>query len=312
MFLFASLTCRSFHEALALVQISVVIPVHSGGERTIGDCLRALEGQTLPRGDYEVIVVADGGAKEINASLREGFDVRLLSQEHKGAPSARNTGWRAAEGEWVAFTDHDCIPSRTWLSSLLNVVSNGKESAFGAAGPIFGFESYSPPARFVDLTHGLDSERLLSHPTFPFAPSGNLMYRRDAVAKVGGFDERYCSYDACDLHTRLRQVCEGGFYFEPRAVVLHRHRASWRAYWHQQLNYGRGLGQFFLHHQEVVEWSLWREMCAWSTVVSFAVRASLPGRDDASLIRRGNFVKHLAQRVGFVNAYWNWDERKRW
>ena len=311
MLLFSSLTAIVF-VALALVQVSVVIPVHGGSGLILGGCLRALEAQTLPRSDYEVIVVADGDQDQVEDSMTEGFDVRLLSLEHRSAPAARNRGWQVAGGEWVAFTDQDCVPSRNWLSSLLDAVSKSKESALGAAGPMVGFESNSSPARFVDLTHGLDSERLLSHPKFPFAPSGNLMYRRDAIAEVGGFDERYFSYDACDLHTRLRQLCGGEFYFEPRAVVLHRHRTSWRAYWRQQFNYGRGMGQFFLHHRGAVEWSMRRELHAWGEVTSFAVSACLPGRDDASLIRRGNFVRHLAQRVGFVTTYWNWDERKRW
>jgi glycosyltransferase involved in cell wall biosynthesis len=295
-----------------MVQVSVVIPVYDVSERTLSDCLRALEGQTLPRSDYEIIVVVDGELNDASTSFGDGFDARLLRQEHRGAPAARNSGWRSARGEWVAFTDHDCIPTRTWLSSLLKAVVNGKDDVLGAAGPILGFESNSPPARFVDLTRGLDSERLLSHPTFPFAPSGNLMYRLEALSKVGGFDERYRSYDACDLHTRLRQVCGGQFYFEPRAVVLHRHRANWKAYWRQQVNYGRGLGQFFLRHRGLVDWSLWCETRAWGKVATLAFGACLPGRDDAALIRRGNFVKHLAQRIGFVNAYWNWTERKRW
>jgi glycosyltransferase involved in cell wall biosynthesis len=293
------------------MKVSVVVPAYNA-ERTLGDCLSALKRQDLSNGDYEVIVVEDGSA-DSSANVAQSFDVILLrARSRRGAAAARNVGFRAAEGKWVAFTDADCIPSRGWLRNLLSAVNKfkGDQKVLGVAGRTLGFQSNSPPARFVDLTGGLDAERHLKHPNFPFAPLGNVMYLRRALEVVGGADERYCSYEACDLHYRLLQEYGGVLCFEPRAVVFHRHRADWKSYWNQQLWYGRGVGQFYLHHR--VKWSVWRELRAWGDVSGLAIRACLPGGDDRGLIRRGNFVKHLAQRLGFMCSYWNWAERKRW
>ena len=189
---------------------------------------------------------------------------------------------------------------------------HGDGQALGAAGRVVGYRSESAAARFVDLSGGLDAERHLAHPTFPFAPSGNLMYRRSVLEAAGGFDARYRSYEACELHTRLRRTHGGTFHFAPRAVVLHRHRRTWADYWRQQIAYGAGYAQFVLHHRAAIGWSARREATAWREIARLAVAACRSGEGDAILMRRGALVKALAQRLGFVTTYWNPAERARW
>jgi GT2 family glycosyltransferase len=138
------------------------------------------------------------------------------------------------------------------------------------------------------------------------------MYRRSALLAAGGFDDRYVSYEACELHQRLREDQRGEFYFVPRAVVLHRHRSSWRGYIRQQFNYGRGMGQFYWHQRSKIGWTLGRELSAWMDLMRAAAAALTPGSGDHSLVRRGMFLKQLAQRLGFDLVYWNRRERGRW
>jgi len=295
-----------------MTRVAVVIPVYNGAA-TLADCLRAVLMQNLPRAEYETIVV-DDGSTDATVSVVEGFPVRLLKQPHAGVSAARNAGAQAATGEWVAFTDADCVPSRGWLRALLAAVQpqDGARPALGAAGRVLGYESHSAAARFVDLSGGLDAERHLAHPRFPFAPSGNAMYHRQTFIDGGGFDRRYTSYETCEMHNRLLRLHGGAFYFVPTAVVLHRHRDGWGAYWRQQVGYGSGYAQFLLHHKDQLPWSVWREIGAWGGVVGLGVRACWPGRDDRALVRRGTFVKQLAQRTGFVTTYWRREERARW
>jgi glycosyltransferase involved in cell wall biosynthesis len=292
--------------------ISVVIPVYNGAQ-TLSDCLRALTTQSLARADYEIIVV-DDGSRDATAAIARGFAVQVCQQVNRGAPAARNTGWQAARGDWIAFTDADCIPSRAWLRLLLDAVRpiEGAPPALGAAGAVLGHQSTAPAARFVDLSAGLDTERHLQHPRFPFAPSGNVLYRRAALAAVGGFDPRYTAYDACDLHTRLCRDQPGAFHYVPHAVVVHRHRTTWSAYWRQQLSYGKGYGQFLWRWRAQAPWSLRHELHAWAEILRLGLAACRGGEDDHALVRRGRFVKTLAQRLGFVSVYWNPAERARW
>ncbi len=294
------------------IEISVVICVYNGAE-TLADSLRAVLAQSFPRPRYEVIVVDDGSTDD-SAAIAAQFDVQLLRAPHRGHVAAKNLGWRAARGEWVAFTDDDCGPTRNWLTLLRHAVEQGDaaEPVLGAAGRIAGYPSPSPVPRYVELTGGFNTDRHLQHPTFPFAPGGNLLYRRAALVAVDGFDERYASYDTCELHTRLRRRVGGAFRYEPRAVVFHRHYTTWSDFFRQQRGYGRGLAQFMLHHRGEAPWSPWRELRAWGAVAAHGAAALRPGHDDDALVRRGDVVRQLALRLGFFETYFNRGERRRW
>jgi glycosyltransferase involved in cell wall biosynthesis len=290
--------------------LSVVVPVRDG-EATLATCLQGLAAQSLPRDRFEVIVV-DDGSTDASAAIAERLATLVVSRPAGGAGAARNTGWHAARGRWVAFTDADCLPSRSWLAALDAAIARNGNDGLGGAGPTIGYDSATAPARFVDLIGSLDGQRHLDHPTFPFAPSCNVVYRRDALVTVGGFDERFCSYEACDLHTRLLDTAPGPFAFVPRAVVFHRHRDSWRDYWRQQYSYGQGYAQFVWRYRDRLRWSRREEARAWASVVRAGLSTlSVTGGDDG-LVRRGMLVKLLAQRLGFDSTFWRGAERARW
>jgi glycosyltransferase involved in cell wall biosynthesis len=297
---------------------SVVIPAYQA-EATLGECLAALDAQSLPRDRYEIIVVDDGSRDRTGEIARSRPGVRVVRQENRGAAAARNHGWRIATGTWIAFIDADCVPSRGWIAALLRAVrGNGSDAkpALGAAGKTLGLGSATEAARFADLIGSLDAERYLAHPRWPFAPSCNLLYRRDALAACDGFDERFVTYEACDLHTRLREADGGSFVYVPHAVVFHRHRATWRAYWRQQRAYGIGYAQFVRRRAGEIPWSAAAELRAWGAIVSLAASGLVPAlarkNGDEHLVRRGQLVKALAQRIGFDSAYWRTVERRRW
>ena len=291
------------------MKVSVVIPVYNGAG-TLGDCLRALQQQTLEREAYEVIVV-DDGSTDGSARIAHEFHVRVIRQANAGAPAARNTGVRAARAQWVAFTDADCVVSRGWLASLL-AAAQARPDSLGAAGKTIGLASQTPAARFVDLMGGLDALRYLQHPVYPFAPTANALYRRGHLLAVGGFDVRYATYDACDLHTRITRRFRGSFPYEPRALVLHKHRRSWKAYWRQQFFYGVGYAQFMLSHKRELRWSVAHQARAAYDVLAKAVMALVPARGDDAIVRRGSLIRALAQQAGFLRAYYSRSERRRW
>jgi glycosyltransferase involved in cell wall biosynthesis len=293
-------------------QVTVVVPARNA-QRTLPDCLRALASQTLPADQYEVIVVVDRASRDGSGALAGEAGVRVLTSAASGPAAARNAGIAAARTDWVAFTDADCIPSRPWLAQLLKTAAGleGPEP-LGAAGSTLGYHSTSAPARYVDLTGGLHADRHLAHERYPWAPTANVMYRRAALEAVGGFDARFRTYEGCDLHTRLLRQVGGAFGFSPGAVVLHHHRGTWRAYWRQQLGYGVGYGQFFRRYENELAWTVSDELMAWLSAFSAAGRAVLARGSDGRLLARGNAIKLLAQRIGFVRAYWNPAETRRW
>lgn len=61
-----------------------------------------------------------------------------------------------------------------------------------------------------------------------------------------------------------------------------------------------------------IQWSRLREAREWVALAPAAVAICIRGDSDAVLVRRGTFVKRLAQRVGFAATYSRADERARW
>ncbi len=291
-----------------MIQISVIVPVYNNA-KTLDKCLRALSQQSLPRDQYEVIVI-DGDSNDRSAEIAQTWPVRLLNIAERSAAIKRNTGAKFAQGNWLAFTDADCIPSRNWLKFLWGSV-NGLD-VWGAAGKTLGYESRSDAARFVDLTGGLDAGTYLTHPHYPWAPTCNMLIQQQLFQNLNGFDERYFNFEYCDFHLRARACTSSKFLYEPRAVVLHHHRSSWREYWRQQFFYGHGYGQFMWKYRDRFHWNVWRELKAWGHLLRLSIDALRPGHDDRSLVRRGMLVKQLAQRLGFDRTYYNQSERAKW
>ena len=291
--------------------VSVIIPAYNAAA-TLRDCPAAAQQQRLPPGrSFELLVVDDGSTDETPALCRTmGVPVRRRPSRG-GAGAARNSGAAATAGEWIAFTDSDCVPARRWLAALWEAAQRAGPETLGAAGATIGHRSQTPAARFVDLAGGLDARRHLTHPVFPFAPTGNVLLRRSAFEAVGGFDERFDSYEGADLYHRLARAHAGEVVFEPRAVVLHAHRSSWRAYWKQQSSYGRGYAQLFLRYPGELPWSWMRELAAWGRIAGLAARACA-ACGDRGLVGRGMLIKHVAQRIGFMRNYWSRRERRRW
>jgi glycosyltransferase involved in cell wall biosynthesis len=98
--------------------ISVIIPVWNSGA-LLRRCLEALARQTLGPDCFEIIVV-DNGSSDDSAAIANSFPgVVLLSEPRPGSYAARNRGLARARGDFIAFTDADCVPAPDWLEQAL-------------------------------------------------------------------------------------------------------------------------------------------------------------------------------------------------
>ena len=100
--------------------ISVVIPTRDRNE-TLARCLDRLApcGQSLPHDQYEVIVSDDSAHAAARELIFDRYPwVRWTAGPRRGPAANRNAGSRVARGEWLAFTDDDCLPELGWLESF--------------------------------------------------------------------------------------------------------------------------------------------------------------------------------------------------
>jgi hypothetical protein len=154
--------------------VSVVIPVKDR-KALLAETLDGLEAQDY--GDFEVVVVDDGstdGSGALAASRTvKGRPVRVVDGGGKGAVHARAVGVDAAHGDVLAFTDSDCIPTPRWLQVGVAALDAGADIVNGL----------TQPARAV-----LPLERSMGSGTEGLYPTCNMLYRRDAFERAGGFD----------------------------------------------------------------------------------------------------------------------------
>ena len=123
-------------------EISVIIPVYNT-EQFLGNCLSSVLAQTFT--DFELIVVNDGSTDKSAAIIGEFAkkDSRIvpLQQENKGLSEARNTGIKAARGNWITFVDSDDMLASHFLQKLWDAAKQNNASIACSDKQLFWKES---------------------------------------------------------------------------------------------------------------------------------------------------------------------------
>jgi glycosyltransferase involved in cell wall biosynthesis len=185
-------------------EISVVVPTRNRRD------LLPLTLQTVlaQRGvELEAIIVDDGSIDDTGQMIATLGDARVRVIRHEtplGVATARNHGWHAATGEWVAFVDDDDLWAPTKLADQLRVAREVCASwAYGGAVNVsldLRVVGGKPPPSPRALLNGL--------PRWNLVPGGcsNVIVTRAALDGVGGFDSRLVNLADWDLWIRLAQL----------------------------------------------------------------------------------------------------------
>jgi glycosyltransferase involved in cell wall biosynthesis len=86
------------------MSVSIVIPCYNQGH-FLGEAIASAGAQE--NFVSEIVVVDDGSTDETPAVAARGGLVTYIRQERRGLSEARNSGWRAASGDYVVFLDAD-------------------------------------------------------------------------------------------------------------------------------------------------------------------------------------------------------------
>jgi glycosyltransferase involved in cell wall biosynthesis len=229
-------------------RLSVVIPTFNRRDR-LERVLAALERQTTPASEFEVVVVDDGstdGTSEWLAQRSTTFELRGVRQANAGPARARNAGVELAIGEIVLFLDDDVEPVPELISEHLR--THAAEPNVVVIGPLASLPHYDQPWVAWEQAKVEAQYRAMERgdwaPTFRQFWTGNASLARQHVIGVGGFDPSYLRAEDVELGVRLQD--RGlGFRFNPRARGLHfaeRSLASWERV-HE--SYGRAEVQIF-------------------------------------------------------------------
>lgn len=192
------------------MRVSVIVPTYHE-ESGIEAFLRQFGRQTLPRSEFEIIVV-DGGSEDRTREIASLHADRVLVQTSRGIGGARNDGVAIARGGIVATTDADCRVPDDWLERIAAHFDDPTVVAVcGPDGPLE--PSWKARAIFLFVRSVI---RLAALAGVYGTGGTNSAFRKDAFLAVGGYRPLPHS-DDIDLGVRMR-AC-GRIVYDPRLYV---------------------------------------------------------------------------------------------
>jgi glycosyltransferase involved in cell wall biosynthesis len=168
-------------------KVSVAIPVYNGAD-LVGKALDSVYSQTF-RG-FEVIVVDDGSTDDSAEVVSSYPNVRLIRQSNHGIGYTRQRLVEEAQGEWIAFLDHDDYWEPTKLETQIPLAVDPEvgliHSGYGFVFPDGRVERHGDSQARCTLDHVLPN-CLINNCT--------TVVRRQAIFEAGGFENTSCAED---------------------------------------------------------------------------------------------------------------------
>ena len=210
------------------ITVAAVIPLYNGAE-FIEEAIRSVLAQTEPVD--ELIVVNDGSkdnGPEIVNSLSASYPIMFLHQANSGQSSARNAAIRHTSCTHIAFLDQDDVWYKNHIEMLKSqflednvhnlAVSYGNLDQIDKAGRMIlhcCLDLVPTPQPKMSLRQHLEHDLFI-------LPSASLVLK-EAIERVGMFDERLSGYEDDDLFTRLFSATYGSAYINKSVT-------KWRMY----------------------------------------------------------------------------------
>ncbi len=185
------------------IQFSIIIPAHNE-EDHIADCIRCAQSQ---KGDFGVeIIVVNNASTDKTESTAESMGVLVIDEPRKGVGRARKTGTEVARGDLILHIDADTHLPEDYLIQVKKRFDN--DSKLVCVGGQFYF--YDANLFWYLL-------RPVLFPVFylfaklsmgdTVGPMGNnMVFKKSAYNKVGGFDASLNYGEDFDLNRKLSKI----------------------------------------------------------------------------------------------------------
>lgn len=237
------------------MMLTVVIPTRNK-RPLLQRTLAALLAQDAGGAAWDVVVVNDGSTDDtgefLAAEAARQPRLKVVSPPaNVGRAAARNLGWRAAAGRWVLFLDDDILAPAGLLAAHLEVLASGP--GVGTIGPAVTDPDIIDAPHF----HYIDTRGVAKLPAGPapgkYFVTQNAAVPREALERIGGFDEDFSAYGFEDMDIGFR-LEEAGVAFQVLPAPVPRH----------------------IHHHTLAEYLQKKRICGQSSLRQVAGRH--PGR----------------------------------
>src|SRR6266404_2222385 len=185
--------------------VDVVIPVYDERAEALSATVSACLKQTHPIA--RILVVDDGSPKPVSLpkSAQSSGQIFLLRLARNGGISAaRNAGLANSKTTFVACVNTEVLPDADWLDTCVDYLRNRASvgAVYTRLVPLKPKRLFSRwRMRFLEAKFGQECGASL------FAPGHAVLFRREALDAVGGYDVRYqLHHEDSDICLRMKKA----------------------------------------------------------------------------------------------------------
>ena len=264
--------------------ISIIIPVRDNQEgvnRFLRLFLEKHSEESFPKEVIFVDNLSKLGLTIPRQYSRSGLSIKVVRSNRKGPACARNDGSAEAQGDWLLFTDSDCLPTETFLSGYFPSV-NG---AIAYAGNI--------KALGIDkLSRYYDSQKIFVPPegkmgSPQYFVTANALVWRKGFEVAGGFDVAFPIAGGEDIDLSIRLTQFGKLAYALESCVIH--------------DFGDG---FFGFIKRFVRYGIGNRILAEKYGIDLSPHRFVPNQNSVAN-RILSFVQHRALSWGYNSRHLN-------
>lgn len=238
--------------------VSIVV-VTKNEEKHIRDCITSLMRLDYPKEKYEIIVV-DGASTDKTREIVKEYPIKLIIDKKGGLANSRNIGIKTAKGDYIASTDADCVVKEDWLKNLVKSIQEAPEDVVAVGGPNLIFEDDAPFAKLVGYMQGTffasggapQSYKIDENKYVFGIPNCNVLYKKDKLLEVGGFDNSLSIGEDAEINSRLTKRGYKYLYL-PDAIVWHHQPDSLKKFITKMYLYGEAMAKL-VRMRKVIRW----------------------------------------------------------
>jgi cellulose synthase/poly-beta-1,6-N-acetylglucosamine synthase-like glycosyltransferase len=258
----------------ALPSVSIVVTCRNNAQ-TIGECLQALINQDYPKDAIEILVL-DACSTDATTEIARQYTPHVYC-EPLNAAAAYNYALKLTRHSILGFVDSDAKVEREWLRKLVPHLDEAQVA--GVSGSIETWNPENPWARSIGYEIKNRYSRIGKY-TGRIATM-NLLLKRSVIEEVGGWDENFPSQYDTDFGYRMSRL---GYKiaYEPDAKCYHYNRPTVRAFWRQQLQYGKNTTRLYFKHgrlargDEITDVGMNLQPALYLAVLVFALLGIVP------------------------------------
>jgi len=224
----------------AKANVSIIVAAYNSQD-TIEECLNSILAQKYPADSVEIIVM-DGGSKDNTVKIAQQYPLKVFSIR-LNCPAAYNYAQKIAQHSVLGFIDADAKVEKEWLQKLVPRLN--EPNVAGVSGSIETWNQDNPWARCIGYELKNRYQRIGKY-TGRIATM-NLLMKKDVIEEVGGWDEKLPSQYDTDIGFRISAK---GYKiaYEPTALCYHFNRPTLKAFYRQQLQYGKNTLKLYFKH----------------------------------------------------------------